>query len=246
MTLTNPIDYSAYANKEIILDVKVELNNEELLDIELQMYQQSIWEKRSLLYLCRSFDSIGVGDEYNLLKPTTLIAILDGSPFREDPEFYAHYQLLNVRNFKPYSTLLNINVLYLNQTKIATDKEIEHGLVNWAKLFQATTWEEIRELCTERPVFEEVAKVMYNVNASDSERTIYEAHRKFVMDKVSWRSAGYREAKAEDQAKIDGLNAKVENLSAENEDLSARNEDLSAENARLLEIIYNAGLSDKL
>ncbi len=76
--LTNTIDYSLYTTKEIVLDVKVILNSNEIIDIELQMYRYGAWEQRSLLYLCRCFDSIGEGENYKKLKPTTLIAIMNG------------------------------------------------------------------------------------------------------------------------------------------------------------------------
>ena len=89
--LTNPIDYSLYTTKEIVLDVKVMLNNNEIIDIELQMYKDNNWELRSLLYLCRSFDSIDEGEDYYRLKPTTFIAIMNDPIFPEFPEFYSQY-----------------------------------------------------------------------------------------------------------------------------------------------------------
>lgn len=195
VTLTNPIDYSAYTHKEIILDVKVLLNSNEIMDIELQLYHCKDWEKRSLLYLCRSFDSIGVSEKYNELMPTTLIAIMDNPIFPEYPEFYSHYRILNTQNYRPYSTLLGINVLYLTQTELASNKDIDNGLVYWAKLFQATTWEDLKALINTRAEFEEVAKVMYNSNIQDQEKTLFEAHQKFVMDRMSAYDEGYEEAK---------------------------------------------------
>lgn len=195
VTLTNPIDYSAYTHKEIILDVKVLLNNNEILDIELQLHHCKDWERRSLLYLCRSFDSIGISEKYSELKPTTLIAIMDSPIFPECPEFYSRYRMLNTKNYKPYSTMLGINVLYLSQAKLATDDDIANGLVYWSELFQATTWEDIKDLVSVRTEFKEVATVMYNSNIQDQERTLFEAHQKFVMDRMSMREEIMEEAK---------------------------------------------------
>ncbi len=182
VVLTNTIDYSEYAHKEIILDVKVLLNNNEILDIELQLYEDRNWERRSLLYLCRSFDSIGESEDYSQLKPTSLIAIMDNPLFPEMPEFYSRYQLLNLRNHSAYSTLLNVNVLYLNQTDLATEEDINNNLVYWAELFKAKTWENLKDLCAYRPEFKEVVNIMYNVNVQDSERTLYEAHQRYLLE----------------------------------------------------------------
>jgi len=189
--LTNPIDYSKYKDKLIILDVKVILDNSEILDIELQVYHDINWERRSLLYLCRSFDCLGAGEDYALLKPTTLVAITDKDLFSSPPEFYSHYTLLNTKNYQPYSSLLNINMLYLNHTELATDKDIKNDLVHWAKLFRATTWEEVKSIVAVNPTFEEVATSLYTSNIQDEERTIFEAHEKFLMDQKNLYSSGY-------------------------------------------------------
>jgi predicted transposase/invertase (TIGR01784 family) len=127
--LMNPIDYSMYATKEIILDVKVSLNNNEVIDIELQMYKDRPWEERSLLYLCRSFDSIGEGEDYAKLMPTTFIAIMNDPLFPKYPEFYSKYMLLNIKNFQPYSSKIKLNVLYLNMTEKAEQEDIDNKLV---------------------------------------------------------------------------------------------------------------------
>ena len=212
--LTNPIDYSSYAGKEIILDVRVKLDDAELLDIELQLYVGKDWEKRSLYYLCRTFDSIGEGERYRLLKPTTFIGIQNKSLFPDEPEFYSKYQLLNVKTHKPYSTLISLNVLYLNQIDLATDEDVERGLVYWAKLFNATTWEDLRELETCKPEFEEVASVMYKSNMTVEERSLYEAHQKFLMYQRSLYDDGYYTAKEEDEAELAAVKEENERLKA--------------------------------
>lgn len=213
--LTNPIDYANYEGKEIILDVKVILNNNEIMDIELQLYVGEEWERRSLLYLCRSFDCLGTGEDYMLLKPTTFVAIMNDPLFPDYPEFYSKYRLLNIANHQPYSSLLSVNVLYLNKTELASREDQDNGLVYWAKMFNATTWEEIVALANQGLEFEEVAKVMYNSNIIDQERTIMEAHQKFIMDKKAMYRNGYNCAKEEDKAEIEAQKAVIEAQKAE-------------------------------
>lgn len=209
--LMNPIDYAEYRDKEIILDVKVLLENKEILDIELQLYRDKYWEQRSLLYLCRSFAGLGEGDKYNNLKPTTLVAIMDDPLFEEHPEFYSKYILQNIKNHEPYSSMLNLNVLYLNQTDLATEDDRKNDLVYWAELFKATTWEDLIDLCNDRPEFEEVATAMYKTNTIPQERTIMEAHERYVLDKQAafdtGFDSGYDTAKEEDNEIIGALNA---------------------------------------
>ncbi len=220
--ITNPIDYSAYAKKEVVLDVKVLMNDSEILDIELQLYYDKHWEKRSLLYLCRAFDSIGISDKYEDLKKTTLIVITDHPKKGTPKEFYAHHLLLNTKTFLPYSALLNLDVLYLKEQGLATDEDIKNGLLYWARLFEASTWEELRSLITIKPEMEEVAKTMYNSNViQDQEKTLFEAHQKFLDMQHALYASGYSDAKEEDQKVIDDLTSKNEMLAAEIERLNA-------------------------
>ena len=63
--ICNPIILGkAIDENEYILDTKVELNNQIMLDLELQVINYKDWPERSLQYLCRMFDSLHRGDQY--------------------------------------------------------------------------------------------------------------------------------------------------------------------------------------
>ena len=126
------------------MDFKVILNDDQLINIELQMYRDDYWVKRSLLYLGRTYDSLGKGESYDRLKSATFIAITDLDLYTAKPEFYARYQLLNIKTHEPYTTIYNINVLNLSQKDIATGDDIDSELTAWANMFLATTGEELK------------------------------------------------------------------------------------------------------
>ena len=181
----NVINYGEYVDKEIILDIKVELNHREYIDLEIQVYLDENWEKRSLLYLSRTYnEGVGSGEDYSKLKPTTLITITDRNLGikceKRDPEFYARYGILNLKNHEKYSDLLAIKMLYLNNIGLATEDDIKEKRVYWAKMFKATTWEEIKELARSGEAFMEAAKELYNANIISEERTVMEAHQRYI------------------------------------------------------------------
>lgn len=72
------------------------------------------------------------------------IGILDFSLFRETPEFYAGYKLMNEKNHHIYSDKFQLRVLELNQVELATEEDQKYQIDRWAKLFKATTWEDLR------------------------------------------------------------------------------------------------------
>jgi len=238
VTLMNPIDYSEYAQKEIILDVKVLLNSNEILDIELQLYYDKDWEKRSLLYLCRSFDSLPSGEEYRNIKPTTLIAIMDNPLFPEHPEFYSHYQLLNVSTHEPYSSLISLNVLYLNRTDLASQSDYDNGLVYWAKLFKATTWEDLKSLVNVKNEFKEVVRIMYSSNLIQSqEKTLFEAHQRYLTEQASLRR------QMEDiRDELEAVRTEAEKARAEGYERGKA--EAQEELARLRRLLEEAGISE--
>ena len=116
-------------------------------------------------------------------------------------------------------------MLYLNQTELATEEDISNNLVYWAKMLKATNWEELKDVAKNSPVFEEVAKVMYNSNIQPQEKTIMEAHEKYMMDKRSLYSLGLKE----------GIEQGIEQ----------GREESKAEIERLKKLLEEAGISAK-
>ena len=185
----NPIDLNKNA-KETVMDLKLILNNNEIINIELQMYMDEYWISRSILYLCRAYDSIGEGEDYSLLKPTTHICITDKDLIESNGEFYSKYLLLNTKTHEPYSTDFGINVLQLNHTDNATQNDIDNNLVYWAKLFKATTWEEFKVLADGNEIIEEVGQLILELNTDDQTKELLEGRRRYREQLATSYAAG--------------------------------------------------------
>lgn len=169
--LMNPFELgNTIYDKNYVLDLKITLNNNTLINIEVQVLNLKFWKERSLGYLCRTFDNLNKGDDYSETKPAIHIGILDFEIFEGDTEFFATYHLANDISHKIYSDKFRLSVLQLNQTEHATDEDIECKRVLWAKFFKATTWEEVSTLAEQDPIFAEAAKTIYRVTADDRVR----------------------------------------------------------------------------
>lgn len=176
--------------KEFILDLLLILNHNKKIHIEMQVRFQKFWAERSLAYICRAFNSLETGDSYEKISPVIHIGILSFTLFPNHPEFYSKYQLLNLKTHKPYSDKLQINVLDLTQEKLATQEDIDSGLLYWAMLFKAKTWEEIKMLAKENEIFEDVAVSMART-LSDRELELRSWARDFYeRDKISTYKEG--------------------------------------------------------
>ena len=185
------------------------MNNNEILNIELQVYLDKYWIQRSLLYLCRAYDSIGEGEDYSRLKPTTHICITDQELIHTNQQFYAEYLILNTKNYVPYTENFGIKMLSLNHTDKATRDDIENNLVYWAELFNATTWEEFRQLADGNPAIEEVGDLILELNTDNQTKEILEGQRRYREIMASQYTAGYTDAEDKYMALIADKDAAI-------------------------------------
>ena len=103
------------------------------------------WADRSLIYLCRVFDHLQSGQDYEETLPVIHIGFTDFTLFPENPEFYATYRMINVKNHaQVYSDKFTLSVVDLTQIDKATEEDKSSKIDYWARLFKARTWEELQ------------------------------------------------------------------------------------------------------
>lgn len=169
--IQNPIELGkAYDDKEFILDISLLLNDNRYINIEMQVSNNNDWPERSLSYLCRSFDHLNQGQAYMDVKPVIHIGILDYTLFDDVPEFYATYEMQNIRTHQTYSRKLSLSVLDLTQIEIATEEDSFYGIDRWAALFRATTWEELRMIAENNEYMNDASKAIFSMNSDQTIR----------------------------------------------------------------------------
>ena len=119
-------------DKAFILDIRVLMNDNSIINLEMQVVDQCNWVERSMSYLCRCFDNLSKGDDYINAKPVVQIGLLDYTLFPDAPEFYASYYFMNEKSHKIYSDKLRISVVDLTHIDLATDEDKLYGIDHWA------------------------------------------------------------------------------------------------------------------
>ncbi len=180
--IINPIELGKHIDdKDFILDVKVMLNDNTIINLEMQVTNYSNWTNRSLSYLCRAFDNVQKGEDYNSAIPVTQIGFLDFDLFPNELEFYSKYMLRNVKSGKIYNDKFTLCVLSLNQIKLATKEDKKWHIDEWAKLFKATTWEELKMIAEKDQVYSEAANSIYIQNSDETVRAMCEARQEAIF-----------------------------------------------------------------
>lgn len=254
--IENPIELGKeIEGKECILDVKLTLNNDKVINIELQVYKQTYWINRSLLYWARTYDNLKSGQDYSMLLPAYHIGILDFTLFENHPKFMAQYQILDVEDGYLYSDKLCIKVLDLTQLEKAKQKpETNKKLLKWASIFKAETLEELEQLASGEEVFENMVVTMKKLSEDEKIRMQCEAREDYERSLLTEYNAGKSEGieqgiqqgiasergnteKERQRAEKESQRAEKERQRAENE--SQRADTLAAEVERLRALLNN-------
>lgn len=171
-----------FDSKTFVLDVNVLLNDQVLINLEMQVVNYKNWPERSLTYLCRNFDQLSRGEDYIHVKLVIHIGFLDFTLFKDHPEFYATYKMMNEKNHQVYTDKFVLSVVDLNHTELATREDREWKIDYWASLFKATTWEELKMLAQQNSILEDAVETIYELTADETVQEQCKAREKHVRE----------------------------------------------------------------
>ena len=204
IVVQNPIELGeAIDDKTFILDIHVLLNNNMIINLEMQVLDLKDWPERSLSYLARSYDNVVKGDEYINVKPVYHIGFLNYTLFPESPEFFARYRMMNIKNHHVYTTKFNLYVVDLTQIELATQEDVDTGLVYWTQVFKAKTWEELRQMAERHQELQEATEALYVYNQDEivkeqcRARQDYYNHERGIQKRLEEARIALEESKTE-------------------------------------------------
>lgn len=101
--------------KQGILDVLLELNDDSKVNIELQVKVLRYWDRRCLFYLAKMFtEDLLFGEKYLKLKKCINISILDFN--LDEGERYHHIYRLRDKEGNEFSELFEIHIIELRKS----------------------------------------------------------------------------------------------------------------------------------
>ncbi len=123
----------------------------------------------------------------------------------------------NNRTNQLYSDKLRISVLDLSRVDLATPSDIRYHLDDWAKFFNATTWEDIKMLAQNNEYIAEAASTIYELTEEEKIRLQCQAREDFIRTQ---KDREYLQAQRE--ALISEQAAQINSLIAENKMLRSK------------------------
>ena len=197
----NPMQFSdAYDAKQTVLDLRVHLNDDTYLNIEVQVRRFQEWTNRTVVYSCRQIteQSNREGFAYKNLEPVIHVAIMNHTLFEDHKRFFTRYEVMDEEGYR-YTDKIQFYVMDLKAIAEASEEERNRGLVEWAEAFSARNWEQLGKI--KNPGVKEAAKEMEAVMSSPEKRQFVWNRRLAQLDYNSQidsaRSEGREEGRAE-------------------------------------------------
>ena len=185
--ICNPILLGdAIDEKTCILDIRVLLNGNRQINLEMQMGSVENWTDRSVFYLCRMFADMKKGLDYTQAKPSIHIGIMMKSPVPEDAAFYNEYALKNRRTGYEFTGKIALHVLDLSCLEQVSEEERNSPLYHWACVFKAKTWKEVLAMAEQSESIKKAVVTLRELSEDEKIRLQCEARERYQMD---WQSS---------------------------------------------------------
>ena len=179
-----------------ILDVRVLLNGDIQINMEMQVAPFELWAERSLFYLGKMYiDQIKEGEDYDVLKKCKHIGILDFVMFQEDEEFYSRFHIWEDQRHRKYTDKLEVHILEL--PKLDRYRYPQTELLKWARFINAERKEDLEMIAKTDKFLGKAYEALTNLSADEKKRLEYEAREKAIRDhhhqmKSNW-NAGHEQ-----------------------------------------------------
>lgn len=171
--------------KEGILDIKLTLNWNRKINIEMQNTYQNDWTERSLFYNCRMFtEGFRKGQKYGELSPCIHVGILDFNQMKS-PGYYHKISLMDEETNEFYSGKFQFHVIELKKLGQAKGKARKQALYRWARLIAASTWEEMEIESEGDRYMERAMHEMIKMSQDEIERYLYLREEMAESDRIS-------------------------------------------------------------
>ncbi|MBD5530071.1 MAG: Rpn family recombination-promoting nuclease/putative transposase [Lachnospiraceae bacterium] len=191
--------------KQCILDVRMQLNDESRINVELQIRRMAYWDKRSLFYLAKMYtDDLLSGQRYEGLKKCIVIDILDFSG-DENPGYHKVYHLRDAEG-RLYSDQFEVHIIELNKELIGD------RLDDWIRLLRVGNMEDLENMHSGNAGVTRAIDEVRVMNLSRRLRAWYDARQREQRDRWAIEDAikedAYKEGH-EDGKEIGEENGKV-------------------------------------
>ena len=181
--ILNPHLRKIHENDKLgILDVRLLMNDDTVIDTEIQLSELKVWADRALFYLSKMYtEQIEKGQKYDVLKKCVSISILDFILFEGEPEFYSRFHILEDTRHFAYTDKMEFHVIELPKLPKKLREDSSH-IELWAKFINSESKEEFDMIAEKDPYIRSAYDQLQVISQDKQKRMEYEAREKAIRD----------------------------------------------------------------
>jgi predicted transposase/invertase (TIGR01784 family) len=198
-TVLNPeIPKDFVSEKAVMLDVRVELSDGRLVDVEMQARHHPRFRDRLVYYWARTFGGqLELGEAYRAISPCVGVYVLDfGELLGHD--FHSVFKLCNLQTGEVLSHALEMHFLEL--PKLLIDRR-DDPLHRWGHFFRIRSEQELEDLAMSSPTMKQARDALWWVSQDPNSRQLVEAREMAELAYQHTIAATREEALAEGEAR---------------------------------------------
>ena len=218
--LDKELHKDSISDKTGVLDVKLRLKNNIIIDIEIQNRWNSEFVQRTIFYWAKMYtENLKTSDVYTKLPKCITINIV-GEGFDLNNLIHSEYNVIEKHINDRLSDELEIHFLNLAKVKEQQESfeqdEKKKKLYNWLKFIKTDNPEVRKMLAESSEMMAKANETIEVMEMSPKEKWLYENRMKYEHDKASWKHVGYQEGvhqnKLETAKNLLAMNFPIENI----------------------------------
>lgn len=164
-----------------ILDVRVEMNGNVEIDIEMQIVPFKYWAERTLFYNSKMYvETIEAGKKYSTLKKVVSISILNFN-LLEEQEFYNSFHIRNDKTHTLFTDMMEWHIIEL--LKLPEDIKNTTDLIElWAGFIKKSGEDKelVKMIATKNEYLQAAYDELEKISADEQKRMEYEDRQKAI------------------------------------------------------------------
>ncbi len=185
--------------KQGILDVRLTMNNNTEIDIEIQLAYMKAWADRSTFYVSKMLvEQVGINKKYSNIKKCIGINILDFKYMDDTQRFHTVYHLREDTEHIKYTDVMEIHIVELPKLPQNNDGT---DLYDWIKFIKSNNKEEFEMLAKQSQYLKKAYETLEEISADQQKRLEYTARQKALYDYNTLMEENYERGIEEGVAK---------------------------------------------
>lgn len=190
------------------LDVKATTSNNEIINIEIQLKNESNMIKRSLYYLSKIYEEqLDEGEDYSKLARTVCINILNFKYLKTE-KFHTAYRLKEIESNEELTDIIEMHFIEIPKLDNGSDEKDMHNekesnlLVAWTEFLKNPESEKVRGLEMSIEEIRQAKDELIRMSNDSSQREIYDMRANALRDKISELNAAEQKGRKEEKIEI--------------------------------------------